>query len=102
MTLIRNGAKIRIDVWNQILDQNLLKCAEVESTEAAPAGTGGVCCAGASDIGSGVRSPGTADIAAVFHHNNEGLRFALGDQVVHDSSGVALAAPAGFIFTRAV
>ena len=50
---------------------------------------------------SRVGRPWAAD-AAVFHHDDEGLGFALGDQVVHDQAGVALAAPAGFIFAPAV
>ena len=40
--------------------------------------------------------------AAVGHHNDEGLRLAGGDQVVHDQACVSLAAPAHFILASAV
>src|SRR5688572_2674428 len=40
--------------------------------------------------------------AAVFHGDDERLRFSLGDQVVHDQSGVALPTPARFIFACSV
>ena len=50
-----------------------------------------------------VRDPGRrAGDVAIGHHDDEGLGFALGDQVVHDQAGVPLAAPAGFILAAAV
>src|SRR5437879_6011633 len=104
MRLIRNGPKIAVDVRNQILDQNFLECAEVESSKTGSTATGDpVRHAGASNGRSGVRTAGTAaNISPVLHYDDEGLRFSFCNQVIHDSSGVALAAPAGFVFARAV
>src|SRR4029450_3590054 len=45
--------------------------------------------------------PRTAD-AAVFHHDDERLAFALREQVVHNETRVALATPARFIFAAAI
>src|SRR5207302_10612881 len=45
---------------------------------------------------------GRSNVPAVLHHDDEGLRFTLGDQVIHDQAGESLPAPAGFIFARAV
>ena len=89
----------------------LLERAEVEAAgPPRPAGAFGRRPAAAGSRGACAWSrlhrraapPTAADVAAVIHHDDEGLGFALGDQVVHDQARVALAAPAGFIFARAV
>ncbi len=41
-------------------------------------------------------------IATEFHDDDEGPGFSFGEEVVHDPAGMALTAPAGFIFARAV
>ena len=107
--LIRQGAEVGINEGDQVVDQNPRESAEVEHASAgtasarrsalvAPAG-GGICCAGGSR--SATRAGSAGDVA-VGHHDDEGLGFALGDQVVHDQPGVALAAPAGFVLAAAV
>jgi hypothetical protein len=55
-----------------------------------------------SSASPGATTAGAADTAAVFHHDDEGLGFTIGNQVVHDEVGTALVASAGFIFAHAV
>src|SRR6185503_14974112 len=86
MRLIGEGAEIGLDERNRVVDERLLKRAEVKGASAR---------AGARR--SRVGWAGTTD-AAVLHHDDERLAFSLGDQVVHNQTGVALAAPTCFIF----
>ena len=98
--LIGDGAEVGVDERNEIVDEHLLERAEVERASARTRHSA-VRRAGRSR--RSVRWPRAGErIAAVFHRDDERLRFSLGDQVVHDQSGVALAAPARFILARAV
>src|SRR5262245_40295531 len=105
MRLIGDGAEVGIDEGNQVINEHTLERVEVEGTKAAaPARTRSGTVRRASSSRGRVRPPRAAAerIAAVFHHDDEGLRFSLDDQVVHDKTSVALPSPAGFIFARAV
>src|SRR4051812_9586826 len=103
MRLTGNGAEVRVHERNEVVDQCLLKRAEVEVAEtAASAWTGSSVRRASSRSGICSSLPASEGIAAKFHGNDERLRFSLGDQIIHDRSGVALPPPAGFIFTRAV
>ena len=81
MGLIGERAEVGIDVGDQLVDENRLEWPDVETCEAADPDVVG---------------------HAVGHHDEEGLRLAFGDQVVHDQIGVALVAPGGFILAPAV
>src|SRR5580765_2295024 len=89
--LVRESAKVGVDVGNQVLDDHFLERTEIERA------TSGRTRARWRRIGW----PGTTD-AAILHDDDEGLRFSLGDQVVHNQTGVALTAPACFIFAAAM
>src|SRR5450759_1618704 len=86
MRLIRDGAEVGINVGDQVFKKNFLEAAAHSSAKAATAAA----------------TTSTADIQSVFHHDDEGLGFAVRKQVVHDQIGVTLRAPARFIFTHAV
>src|SRR4029079_13745436 len=83
--LIRASAETGVDVGNQVLDDYLLKRAEIERAASARAG------ARRRRVGWS-----RATDAAILHHDDEGLRFSLGDQVIHNPTGVTLAAPTRF------
>src|ERR1035438_249940 len=102
MGLIGEGAVIGINEGDQVVDENALESAEVKP---ASTGTGDAAKWGA--VGRASRSrratwAGTSGNIAIGHHDNEGLGFPVGDQVVHNQTSVTLAAPAGFIFPAAV
>src|ERR1041385_3838419 len=105
MRLVRDGAEVGVHERNEVVDEHLLERAEVEAAAGAAASARtrrGVrrACAGWGRVGS--PQSAAERVASELHRDDEGLRFALGQQVVHDEAGAALAAPAGFILARAV
>ena len=94
MRLVRDGAEMCVDVRNEVINEDMLEGGEVEGW-ASSWSSSVVGAAGAADTaGEG--------ISAEFHDDNEGTGFSFGEEVVHNPAGVALAAPAGFVFASAV
>ena len=103
MRLVGERAEVGVDVGDQIVDENLLERAEVEAAASAASARNRRAVRRATACRSCVRPSRPAEmLPPLFHHDDEWLGFSLGDQVVHDQAGVALAAPAGFIFAGAV
>ena len=106
MGLIRYRAEICIDVGNEVVNEEVLEGGEVEVRTWAWSWSGSVVrSAGGGRSRSGVCGAAGASsegISTEFHDDDEGPGFSFGEQVVDDPAGVALAAPAGFVFTRAV
>src|ERR1051325_11165638 len=98
MRLIGNGAEICVHEGNEVVDECLLKRAEVEISR--PARRSVRCASSRSSIRSPLRT--SERVATKFHRNYERLRFSVGEQVVHDETSVALSAPAGFVLARTV
>jgi hypothetical protein len=96
MRLIGEGTEICVDVGNEIINKDMLEGGEVEVRTWAWSWFGRV-------VGSGgAASAASEGIPAEFHGDNERPGFSFGEEVVHDPAGVALASPAGFVFTGAM
>ena len=112
-------AEVGVDVGDHLVDENMLerRVGHGESPSSpgsaragpprpaapgAPGLTGRGRPATAARPRHGHRRPRRLRDIAIGDHDEEWLGFAFRDQVVHDQAGVALPAPAVFIFTRAV
>ena len=113
--LVGNGAVVGIDIRNQVVNENPFESAEVESasTRATRATRWRTCrctawsthwrrTSGRRARSACGRSRRASDITAIFHHDDERFGFALGEQVVHNQAGMALAAPTRLVFACAV
>src|SRR6476620_7262310 len=99
MRLIGESPIVRINEGNELVNEYMLKRAEVEAATTAAAWGAG--CGAALHRRSRSASASARDVA-VGHHNDEWLCLAFGNQVVHDHVGMALCAPARFIFAAAM
>src|SRR5437764_13137228 len=99
MWLVGKGAEMCIDVRNEIVDEDRLESGEVEVWAAWWSGgiVGPADGWGSRDNVRGAAGAAGEGIPAELHDDDEGHDFSFGEEVVDDPTGVALAAPAGFV-----
>src|SRR5690242_5180697 len=95
MRLIGESPIVRINEGNELVNEYMLKRAKIEAATTAAA------CSAALRGRSRSASTSARDVT-IGHHNDEWLCLAFGDKVVHDHVGMALCAPARFIFAAAM